>query len=101
VLFADPQQVRAERAGRALRQHRHTILGAFAVADDDLAPAEVDVHHAQPHRFHDAQPRAVEHPADEGMHAAQPSEHGERLLARQHDRQPGGRARVLDVVGPR
>ena len=42
------------------RQHRHAILAAFAVADDDLVRREVNVLHAQVTAFQQAKPRTVQ-----------------------------------------
>ncbi len=94
-------EVRAQRPDDAARQQRDAILEPLAVADQDLASREVDVLHAQPHALHDPHPGAVEEPAEQPVHAAQPTEHRCHLFAREHHRHSRRRLRTLDVLEPR
>ena len=68
----------AKAGGGAIRQHRHAILEAFAVANEDLATIEVHVLHAKPNALHDPQPRAIEQGADQRVHASQAGEDATR-----------------------
>ena len=101
VQLAHVRELLAQRGRDARRQHRHPILVALAVADEDLAARELDVLHAQPHRLHDAQSGAVEQRADQPMDALQACQDARHLLARQDHRQTRRHPGLLDAVEPR
>ena len=101
VLLARAVEVRGQRGLDRGRQHRHPILVALAVADDDLVRREVDVLHAQATAFQQAQPRAVQQERHEPWHAVEPLEDGADLVPRQHDGQMQGPLGADDVVEPR
>ena len=82
-------------------QHRHPILVALAVADDDLVRREVDVLHAQATAFQQAQARAVQQERHEPGHAVEPLQDGADLVPRQHDGEVQGPLGPDDVVEPR
>ena len=82
-------------------KHRHPILVSLAVAHDDFAPAEVDVLHAKPHRFHDAKTCAVQQSPDEPMHAVEPRKNARHLVPGENNRDAQRRFRPFNVVEPR
>lgn len=49
-----------EQGDQAVGQHRHPVLLAFAVEDDDRPPREFEVLDPQPQALHQSQATAVE-----------------------------------------
>ena len=54
------QQMRGETV--PLRHHRHSVLKAFAIPHQDLAPLQAQVLHPQPYQVQQAQPAAIHQP---------------------------------------
>ena len=98
---ADPFDMGLERGLDRSGKHGHSILGPFAVANDDLMPRELDILHAQAQAFDDAHPGAVEEAPDELGGSMQTVEHTGDLVTRQHHGKPSRRLGLLDVVEPR
>src|SRR5439155_22255576 len=71
MLTMQPLQMRGERPSDSDRQHGAAVAAALASPDDDLVALEVDVLHAQPQTFEEAQPGSVEpchhHPTATGQ----------------------------------
>jgi hypothetical protein len=63
-------KVRGQLSSNRDRQHRHTILRAFALSDHDLLPVEVDVLDAKLQAVGQPQPRSVEQRDDEPLVAS-------------------------------
>ena len=97
-------EVAAQRRFRDPRKRRAAIAIALGLADQELPAREVDVLDAQPQRFEQAQPAAVEQRGDETMNATQLGEHRPHLVAREHDRKrvraggPDCRPQALDLA---
>jgi len=100
VHFANARQVPAQWRLDAPRQHRHAVLGALAVAHDNLVSREVDILDPQPDAFHDPQARAVEQTTKQAVRAAESAEHPRHFGARQHHRQAPRRLRQGNTGKP-
>jgi hypothetical protein len=83
------------------RQHRHSVLVALAVADEDLVRGKVDVLHAQATALQQAKARAVQQERHEPWYAVEPLEDGADLVPRQHDGEVQGPLGANGVVEPR
>jgi hypothetical protein len=92
-----PAQHRKKRA----RQHRHAILGTFAVAYLDLAAAKIDVLDPQTRALEDAHACAVQQFAEQPMRAGQAAEKASHLRVREYDRQARRRLGANDTRKPR
>jgi hypothetical protein len=101
VLLASALEVGGQRGLDRGRQHRHPVLVALAVADDDLVRGEVDVLHAQAAALQQAKSRAVQQERHEPWHAVEPLQDGANLVPRQHDGEVQGPLGANDVVEPR
>jgi hypothetical protein len=76
-------QIRYQR----LRQHRYAILRPLAVANQNLAPLEIEILHPQANAFHQAHAAAVKQTREQRMNSLHPVENALHLVARQHHRQ--------------
>ncbi len=101
VLLLRAIELRGQRRQHAIRQHGDPILVAFAIADEDVAPLEIDIVHPQPNRFHDAQARAVEEPADQSVDAVEAIQNRRDFGLRVDRRQSLRHARPDHAVEPR
>ena len=54
VQVAAPLDLAGQALAQGARQHDHTVLGAFAVAHQDLAAVQVEVVDAHPAGFQEA-----------------------------------------------
>src|SRR5207245_5308561 len=72
-----PREIDLDRA----RQHSHSVLAPFAVADRDLVRREIDVLDPQAAAFEEAEPRAVEEQRHQAGRAIQLLEDRPDLLA--------------------
>ena len=59
VEHLDLLQMRPQKLGHRLRQHRHPVFLPLAVAHRDLAHPKIHVLHPQPHAFQQPQPCAI------------------------------------------
>jgi hypothetical protein len=101
VLATDERDLLAQRGPGALRQRHPAVLVALALANGDLACAEVDVLHAQPHRLEQAHPGPVKqlrHQQRRAVHGCQQRPH---FILRQHQRHLLRPLRSHHVVQPR
>jgi hypothetical protein len=64
VQTLDAVKVQFERFADRLRQHRDSVLLAFAIAHNDFAARKVDVLNAQPHGLHQTQTRSIKQACD-------------------------------------
>jgi len=101
VLRLRANQLRAQRQDDVFGQHGDAVLGALAVAHDQLAALEVDVLDTQPQPFHQPHARAVQQRSDEPGRAAGLVEQRANLAGRQHDRQAPVVLGADDLVEPR
>lgn len=103
ILFvqrARPRKLRLQRCDQVLRQHRHPVLAALALAHDQLAARELQVLHAQAQRLqqpHDDAVHQRRHQTRRARHVQQQAAH---LARRQHHRQPARRSRLHHLVEP-
>lgn len=88
VLRFTLTQVMCESFDEWLRQHHTTIFLAFAVAHGDLLIFKIHVLDAQAHRFHQAQPRAVEQACHQAMCPGDERQHALDFIRGEHDRHP-------------
>ncbi len=93
-------QMRLERRDHGLRQHRHPVLKALALAHDDLVPRKFHILHAQPHSLHQAHPAAIQQRGDQRVRAGQARQHGLHFTYRQHHGQAFRRLGLRAVVQP-
>jgi len=98
--FRNLDQMQRQRSRESIRQHRHSIFGAFAVANDDFATGEIDILHAKAHRFQNPHARAIEQAADETVNAVEISKHSLNFVRRQDHRKADGALRALDTRKP-
>ena len=82
------------------RQHRETVLVAFARANHDLVACDVDVLHAKPRTLEQAETRTVKQDRHQPRHAMDLAQHRENLFARQHDGQVMRALGVHKVIEP-
>ena len=94
-------QVCGERPYQDLRQHRHPVLGALAVADHRLAPAEIQVLDPEAHAFHQAHAGTIEQAPHQGMRSLHAFKHGGHFGGRKHGRQALRLFRPRHIVQPR
>jgi hypothetical protein len=71
------------------------------VANDHLAPLQVQILHAQTDSFHEPHARAVEQSGHQPMHAFDMGEQRAHLRLREDGGQPARLLRALHVVQPR
>ena len=86
---------------QVLRQHRHPVLGALAVAHDDLAPRELDILDTQAQTLEQSHAGAVEQRGQQARGAAHLGEQRPHFQRRQHHRQAARGLGGDDVVEPR
>ncbi len=96
----DPLQLCLQRLVEHRREHTPAVSVALALADEDLPVREVEVLHAQPEGFGEAQAGPVEQADDEAIHAPNACEHSLRLVRRQHHGEPVRPARALRPFKP-
>jgi hypothetical protein len=96
----DVDQVSAQWVGEPAREDRHSVFRAFAVAHDDLAVPEIDILHAQAHRFHDPHPRSVKEPTDEAMNTGELAKQALHLVGRKYDGQSDRLLGAFNAVEP-
>ena len=104
VMFVDQPdflQVHAQGLDHRLRQHRHPILFALAVAHGDLPIAEIHVLHPQAGAFQQPQAGPVEQFRHQTVLAVHSGQYPPHLFHRQHHRQALRLFRTGDVVHPR
>jgi hypothetical protein len=100
VLLARALEVGDQRSLDRRRQHRHPILAALAVADDDLVRREVDVLHAEA-AFQQAKSRAVQQQRHEAWRAIEPLEDCTHLVTGERHGQMLRPLGPDDIVEPR
>jgi hypothetical protein len=94
------RQMRAQRLVQTGRQHRHPVLRSLAVANRDLAVAEVDVLHPQLEALAQPQPRAVQQGGHQPLRPLELRQQRAHLLARKHHRRPYRALGPHDVLHP-
>src|SRR5438105_3145574 len=87
VDLGDLEQMQSERAGEAVGQHRHPVLCALAVANDDFAASEFDVLYAKAHRFEDPHAGAIEEATDQMVDVVQMAQDTMYFAGGQDDRE--------------
>ncbi len=98
--FAPFPQMRVQIRLHRLRQHRHAILCALAVANRDLAPRKLDILHPQPDHLHQAHPGAIQQTPEQTIRSLHPRQHPPHLVACKHHRQTLRPFRPRHVVQP-
>jgi hypothetical protein len=101
VKRSNPCEVLLQRCFQAAGQHRHSVLEAFALPDQDFQAREVYVLDTQPRAFHHPHPRTVDQPQHEAGGSARAVEDRTDFIDRQHDRTTLGRLGMLHAVEPR
>jgi hypothetical protein len=76
-----PLQMAAQRIRHATGQQGATVLAALPVVHREFLPAEVQVMHPQPQRFHQPQAAAVEQARHQRLGSFQPLQHRPHLLS--------------------
>ena len=71
MLLLDEIQVRGQLDADDGRERRDPILVAFAGANDDLVPPEIDVFHPQPSALQESQARTIQQDGHEAGSAAE------------------------------
>src|SRR5213593_504173 len=100
VLSVDLLEVPAEIRLDHRRQHRHSVLVAFAAADEDLVGAKVHVLNAEAATFQHAKPGAVEQARHEPGRSVEPLKHRAYFVACEHDGEALGSTSAYDLVEP-
>lgn len=98
---SDPSQLPLQRKDEVLGQHRHPVLAALALADDDLTPLELDILDAQPQAFEQAHAGAVQQGRDQPRGASHLVQQGAHFGGREHHRKPRLLVRGHHLVEPR
>src|SRR4051812_41132902 len=78
-----PPELNRNRSGYVLGQDGHSILRTLALPDGNDSLGDVDVLHAEPQAFADAQAGSVQHRRDETCGPAHLADHGRDLGARE------------------
>ena len=86
----NPVEVTPQWLGETGRQYRHTILGALAVTDGDLATREINILHPESATLEKAKPAAIHQGSHEPGSAAKTSKHRRNLEPREDLRHPDG-----------
>jgi len=73
-----------------MRQHRHPVLGALTIADDEGSPFKLQVFDAQAQAFHQSHAAAVDQLGHQLMRARQATDEAQRLLFGQDGGQAPG-----------
>ena len=92
------EQVPAQRDDELIGHGDDAVLGAFAVAYDDGAMAEIQVLHPHPDAFQQTQPGAVLQTSDQPVDSRQALQHSTHFLDGEHDRQPLRAFRTYDLA---
>jgi len=101
VLLLDGFQVPAQLGADDGWKRRDPILVAFAGANDDLMPPEINVLHAEAGAFEKAQAGAIHEDGHEARSAAELADDSPYLVAREYDWQSHWPFRAHDVIEPR
>lgn len=91
-------EVEAERPADALGQHGEAFAHPFAVANRDVAIAEVDILYPQPQALKEAQATAVEKFPHELIRAVELIKNGARFRSGEYDRNFRRSFHALDVI---
>lgn len=92
----DALEVVLQRNLKRRGQHGDSVLGALSVADKDFVAPEVDILHAQPQAFHEAQARSVHQRRHEPFVTGKVRQHDFDFLPGHDDRQAFGLAGADD-----
>jgi hypothetical protein len=83
-----PRELRPDVRHQGVRQHRHAVLLPLRIANQDLAPCQVNVLDAKRHAFAKPHASAVKQGSDQPLDAAHPFQHPTDFRARENHRQP-------------
>jgi len=97
VQLSDHRQVGLQGFAELVGQHSHAVFHAFAVPDEDLALAEVQVFDAQAEAFHQPEAAAVEEAGHQQIVAGQLAKNGMHFVFGEDDRQTLGLFSADDV----
>jgi hypothetical protein len=92
----DPAQMSTQGRPGTLGKNGPAVLTTFPVADVDLARLEVQILHAEPQGFREAQARPVEQLGDEAVRPAHLAEDGLDFLPGEVHAESSGTTRPLD-----
>ena len=101
MLLLDDIEMRGQLDADDGRERRDSVLVAFAGANDDLVPPEIDVFHPKPSAFQETQAGTIEQDGHEAGSATELTDDRPHFVTGEYDRQSHRSPGAHDIVEPR